>query len=347
MPRTTSHRQFGRRPFAQTIVFVACSLGLVTEATEPIRASRPRKIDSEVGFAILVWQYKTDAMNDAGLYDSVGLTGWHIDRGRGKKQRADWGLVNRRPFYIDHAAGKGILHLTPSSGLNTIAKDGTPSMRPHSFFQAPTLQELKDQLDENLPEVVNSATVAIALDDEVSLGTINSPLEVDYSTESLTTFQGWLRKNHVSQQALQVAWPDADPTGYQPVPYESVRQQIASLPPRKWRLAPWMDFRTFQDESFSNAIAEATRHAITLAKGTPVGVVGAQQPSAYGGFDYSRLRHAMQFIEAYDIGGTNEILHSFWNTLPASRECKPSLPRETCPLTAGFFGTTLHTATGA
>ncbi|MEM6363342.1 MAG: hypothetical protein AAF745_02875 [Planctomycetota bacterium] len=283
---------------------------------QPIPPALPRPIDDEVGFAILVWQYQTDAIRDAALYDSIGLCGWHIDRGRGQKNRADWGLVNRRPFYIDHAAGKGILHLTPASGLSEIATDGTPSSRPQSLFDIETQDTLKQQLNQNLPEVVNDATLAIALDDEVSLGTFNSPLEVDFSPASVRAFQDWLNQTYPGGNALNRSWGVSDAAKCQPVPFESIRRQLESRPPRQWRLAPWMDFRTFQDETFSRVIAETTRHAMTHAKGVPVGVVGAQQPSAYGGFDYSRLRHVIQFIEAYDIGGTNEILHSFWNESP-------------------------------
>jgi hypothetical protein len=44
----------------------------------------------------------------------------------------------------------------------------------------------------------------------------------------------------------------------------------------------------------------------------PQGFVGGQAPSVWGGYDYGMLSRAVQWMEAYDIHGTNEILRSFW-----------------------------------
>ncbi len=67
------------------------------------------------------------------------------------------------------------------------------------------------------------------------------------------------------------------------------------------------------DWQFADVCARLTRVANDVAPGVPAGFVGAQQPSVYGGYDYDRLRDSVQWIEAYDIGGTNEILRSFWS----------------------------------
>ena len=293
-----------------------CS-GLVA-AQEIIPAAAARAIDDEVGFAILVWQHRTDAIQDAAIYKSVNLRGFHIDRGDGQQSRKNWALRNKWPYYIDHAAGKGTLHLTNRSGLQSIPHDGTPSPRPHSFAESATLQELQRQVNANLPDAISSQTLAVALDDEVSIGTFNSPLELDYSPNSVRRFRSWIRKQYRDPVALHRAWSKAaaEDGVLEPKPFEFIRKEIDAQPPSSWRLAPWMDFRAFNDHVFADTLAKVTRHAITLSDGAPVGVVGAQQPSAYGGFDYSRLRHAVQFMEAYDIGGTNEILHSFWSQTP-------------------------------
>ena len=287
-------------------------------AADPVPAAAARAIDGEVGFAILVWQYRTDAVQDAVLYDSVNLSGFHIDRGRGQQSRARFALDRKWAYYIDHAAGKGILHLTDRSGLQNIPRDGSPAERPYSFAEASTLEALQAQIDENVPDAISGRALAVALDDEVSIGTFNSPLELDYSPGSIRRFQSWVRGQYPDGDSMHRAWmevamPQAELT---PKPFEFVREQITDRSPHQWRLAPWMDFRTFNDDQFAGVLADATRHASKQADGAPVGIVGAQQPSAYGGFDYSRLRHSLQFIEAYDIGGTNEILNSFWSDTP-------------------------------
>lgn len=43
-----------------------------------------------------------------------------------------------------------------------------------------------------------------------------------------------------------------------------------------------------------------------------MGFVGGEGPSVWGGYDYGMLSRAVQWMEAYDINGTNEILRSFW-----------------------------------
>ncbi|MFH1998439.1 MAG: beta-galactosidase trimerization domain-containing protein, partial [Planctomycetota bacterium] len=44
---------------------------------------------------------------------------------------------------------------------------------------------------------------------------------------------------------------------------------------------------------------------------TPCGIVGAQSPSPFGGYDYARLMRKVRFIEAYDLGGAHSIIRSF------------------------------------
>ncbi|MEM8668931.1 MAG: hypothetical protein AAGG48_15530 [Planctomycetota bacterium] len=301
-----------------TWIFISLSFLTVVQAQVAVPAAKVRAIDDEVGFAILVWQFKTDALQDARQYEGVNLFGFHIDRGRGQKSRVDWGVDRDWVYYVDHAAGKGTLHLTDRSGLSQIPRDGTAAIRPHSFSDPATDEQLRRELDRNLPDAISERALAVALDDEVSIGTFNSPLELDFSPDSLRLFQKWMRRAWSDRSAVERAWSESktDDGQWNPQTYESVRRQITEKPPSQWRLAPWFDFRAFNDEQFSNAIAKATLHAMEKAKGAPVGVVGAQQPSAYGGVDYSRLRDAIQFVEAYDIGGTNEILHSFWSEAP-------------------------------
>lgn len=62
-------------------------------------------------FRVFVWEYKTNAEADSALYDQAGLFSFHVDRGAGMEDVVDWALEQNRPYYVGHAAGKGILHL--------------------------------------------------------------------------------------------------------------------------------------------------------------------------------------------------------------------------------------------
>lgn len=325
-------------PYALTTFFLLCfqvhaqGTSATQAETSPVvdillsgqlatKALPVRELDAQTGFAILVWQFKTDALKDADSYARVGLRGWHVDYGAGQEERVRWGQNKGWPYYVDHAAGKGILHLTERTGLKQLPNDGTAIARPQSLIDAQTYRELCSQLERNLPVVKEGPVLAIALDDEVSTGTFNSPIEVDYSPQSLELFHRWLPSQYATPDQLRQAYSitaagDNEELRAEPKTYEGVRKQIQQRPPQDWRLAPWLDFRSFMDSQQAALFSALVGHANQLAPEIPVGVVGGQQPSAYGGFDYAKLRHALQWTEAYDIGGTNEILRSFWSEKP-------------------------------
>lgn len=266
-------------------------------------------------FQIFVWQFKTNAQLDAELYQRVGLFAFHVDRGAGQDEKINWAIKENRPYYIDHAAGKGILHLTERSGLGKIRSDGSLQPRPQSLISNTSIETLTKRLSDNLRIAGKGPVAAIALDDEVSLGTFNTPMEVDSSPESVLLFRLWLTKRYRSIENLNQQWGTAYSNfdSIQPVSFETARQQIAKQPFSKWNLSRWIDWRSYMDTQFSATLAHLVRHANEITPNVPAGIVGGQQPSAFGGFDYSKISKSVQWIESYDIGGTNELLTSLWH----------------------------------
>jgi hypothetical protein len=266
-------------------------------------------------FRVFVWQYQTDAKQDAANYESVGLNAFHIDRGADQDPMVQWSIRQEWLYYIDHAAGKGVLHLTPRTGLDRLTSDGRLQPRPQSLITKSSLADLMQQMDNNLAVAARGPAAAIALDDEVSLAHFNSPYEVDASPESVALFREFLAARYGTIDALNDQW-DTEYTNFdsvQPASFETVRGRIAGRPLGQWNLSQWVDWRTYMDSQFSAAIARLVEHGTHLAPTIPVGFVGGQQPSAFGGYDYSRISRAVQWIEAYDIGGTNELLVSLWH----------------------------------
>src|SRR5215475_15921955 len=62
-------------------------------------------------FIVLVWQFRHDVRQDWPLYEAAGLHGFHIDRGADAEEQVRLSLARQFPYYVDHAAGKGILFL--------------------------------------------------------------------------------------------------------------------------------------------------------------------------------------------------------------------------------------------
>lgn len=279
---------------------------------EPVPAVRPRP--EWTRHAVLVWQRQTDVRRDADLYREAGLKGFHIDRGDGRGDLVRFSKDRGMPYYVGHAAGKGILHLV-QDGRAELERTREPVVRPHSLADPRTITQLKDRLSRNIVATRDGLVYAYAFDDEISLGRFNSPTEVDAHPRSVAWYRAWLAHRYGSVEALNRAWGTSygSLAGAGPAGFEAVRAAHRAPPFAKWNLSPWMEWRAFMDYQFATVLAELTRHANALAPGIPAGFVGGQAPSAYGGYDYALLSRAVQWMEAYDINGTAELLRSFWS----------------------------------
>ncbi len=267
-------------------------------------------------YLIQVWQYQTEVRRDLAQYRAAGLHAFHIDRGWKQGDLVAFARENDLPYYVDHAADKGLLHLTDKTGVNDILRKHELVARPVSLSDPAVIATLKGHLEKNVATTKAGPVLAYSFDDEISLASFNSPSEVDNSPTTVLLYREWLAakyENDISR--LNGAWgtDHANFSTAAPVSFEAIRQDHTRPPFSNWRLAPWMDWRAFMDSHFASVLGDLTHYTNTLDPRVPAGFVGAQQPSAYGGYDYNKLGHAVQFLEAYDIDGTNEILRSFWS----------------------------------
>ena len=279
---------------------------------EPVPAIRQRPEWRR--FIILVWQWQNDVRQDGRLYDLAGLHGFHIDWGATKDDLVRLSKQRRFPYYVDHAAGKGILHLTDDVRSSVIGKESL-LVRPYSFADPRTIETLKSLLRVNVATTKKGLVYGYAFDDEISLGSFNNPAEVDIHPLSLAWYRRWLSHRYGTIQNLNNAW-DASYAVFDEVEhvgFEELRKSTSDFSFSKWNLSRWMEWRHFMDYQFAQVLADLTRYTNKIDPLTPAGFVGGQQPSAYGGYDYAFLCRAVQWMEAYDDGGTNEILRSFWN----------------------------------
>ena len=265
-------------------------------------------------FKILIWQYKTSVLNDFHLYQKVGLGGFHIDRGAGKENLVEFSLKERFPYYVDHAADKGVLHLKEPDVQAVTGKYGL-TIRPHSLADPDTLKQLKEHLDRNVKATRKGLVLAYAFDDEISLGSYVVPCDVDSHPLSLMWFRHWLRNKYQTIYSLNRSWSTDYKTFDEVIPksFEEVRAEAHKPFLPKWNLAPWMEFRQFMDLQFAQVLAKLTRYTNAIDPNIPAGFVGAQGPGPWGGYDYAKVSRVVQWMENYDIHGSNEILRSFWN----------------------------------
>ncbi|MBN2373712.1 beta-galactosidase trimerization domain-containing protein [bacterium] len=279
---------------------------------DPVQAVRQRP--EWTSHLVLVWQYETDILKDESLYKQAGLHGFHIDRGAGEHDLVKFSMEKRYPYYVDHAAGKGILYLRKEEKHKVTGKNHV-FPRPYSLADPLIINELKDHLRKNVDATKKGFVLAYAFDDEISLGSFNNPAEVDVHQISVTWYRVWLKNRYKTISLLNESWGKNYQSfeDVQPVSFEDIRKNHVKPPFAGWNLSCWSEWRAFMDFQFASVLSDLTRYTNGLDPNIPAGFVGGQGPSAYGGYDYSLLCRAVQWMEAYDYNGTAELLRSFWD----------------------------------
>jgi len=294
-----------RRFLGVAALIAACGVGRADDV--PV-VPPPKSWDH---FVILPWQYKTDAPRDKALYESVNLRGFHIDRKSDALQA--FARETAWPYYVDHAAGKGYLHLGAAG--DAISRKNGIVVRPNSLADPRTMEAMKKLLRADIESAKGSSVVGYSFDDEISTGSFCSPIETDGSPASVAQYRKFLEREYGTIGKLNAEYGSsfASFEEVSPRSFEAFRRQLAPDALGKLNLSAWCDWRSFMDTQMAETLAELTRFANSLDPATPAGFVGAQGPNAFGGYDYRKLAGAVQWMEAYDIGGSNEILRSFWS----------------------------------
>src|SRR5262245_44116122 len=189
-------------------------------------------------FIILVWQFKHDVREDEALYDAAGLHGFHIDRGKDEEDRVRFSLRRGFPYYVDHAAGKGILYLHKEV-QPTVSGRAALQARPHSLADPATIATLKGWLRENVATTSKGLVYAYGFDDEISTGTFNNPVEVDFHPLSVAWYRKWLAARYGDVQRLNAAWETryASFDAVAPSSFEDVRARATRPPLASWNLS--------------------------------------------------------------------------------------------------------------
>jgi len=265
-------------------------------------------------FKILVWPYKTDVIRDYELYRKLSLGGFQIDRGAGQDKKVNFSSEHNFPYYVGHVADKGYLYLI-GKHVKAVADPRNLVTRPYSLADPQTMAKMKEHIWKNIKATKKGKVLAYAFDDEISLGSLTTPCDVDKHPLSIDWFREWAHYEYQTIGRLNGQWGTkfSNFSEVMPQGFEEVRKKIITPILSQWNLSPWIDFRHFMDFQFSAVLSELIRYANSIDSITPAGFVGGQGPGPWGGYDYAMLSRAVQWMEAYDIHATNEILRSFWN----------------------------------
>ncbi|KPK85397.1 MAG: hypothetical protein AMJ81_03660 [Phycisphaerae bacterium SM23_33] len=241
-----------------------------------------------------------------------GYNGAFLDWGRtqvGGVDKLAWINQHKLRFYVDHTAAKRYLHLFGGQ-WNQQAKDrvhGTGVRTPP--VNAQMAATLKDYIRKHVSNVKSSPyRAAYALDDEISWGHFVHPCMWQV-TDDPQAYPKWLAEIYGSENAPR-------PAGW--ISYEAVWPKLKTWSVKTFDASRLMDQWTFNDACWTNFLGELVEYANSIDPDTPCGFVGGQSPNAFGGYDYARLMRKVQFIESYNIGGSQAVIRSFnpHNALP-------------------------------
>lgn len=277
---------------------------------EPVKQDRDWLVKAYPSWLFMPWTYQwTIGFNDAsGKWSTAtGYNGSFIDRGdlatpTSSTGRLQWIEQFKLPFYMDHVAGKGILHLYDGDKVKPHLDElHSTGMRPFPLNDQ-TRALLEKQIRQNISGVLQSPQrAAYALDDEPSWGHFVHPTMWRINDDP-DAFQNWLN---------EIYGPDDAPKRTSWATYQNAWENL-----RDWSIADFdvselMDQWTFNDSQWANELGELVEYTNTIDPDTPVGLVGGQMPSAFGGFDYAKLMRKIQFIESYNLGSSQAIIRSF------------------------------------
>jgi hypothetical protein len=238
-----------------------------------------------------------------------GYNGAFVDREPSRDKLA-WIDRFEMPFYVDHAAGKGDLHLFDGGAIKANLNDlhGTGvRTKPVNAAMAAKLRAL---LRHNIEAAKASRfRAAYALDDELSWGHFVHPTMWQV-TDDKAAYPKWLDEIYGEGNA-----PKRDKW----VSYNDVWPKLKAWSIGEFDASPLLDQWTFNDAYWLNFIGDLVEYANSIDPQTPAGFVGGQAPNAFGGYDYARLMRKVQFIESYNIGSSQAVIRSFnpGNAIPA------------------------------
>lgn len=211
-------------------------------------------------------------------------------------------------WYLDHAAGKGDLHLRPEQATReALASRDRPVCLADSSVRA----RLSDRLEASVGASREfTGRVAYALDDEISWSSSTSPCRWDNDPRTLSDFRAWLLRRYGSREAVMDGWGAGGERFLERMATPDDFQHLYDRPWPQWNLAPWADALSFMDSQLCNLIGRLVEQSNAIDPETPCGIVGGQCPAPYGGYDYAKLMRKVQFLEAYDLGAAAELARS-------------------------------------
>ncbi|MFT7617539.1 MAG: hypothetical protein ACI97A_001178 [Planctomycetota bacterium] len=252
--------------------------------------------------------------------DQLGITGTNV----AGTSSSELHLNTARPFYVDHVAGKGWLYLDDAKWKETYQLWREDRLlggraRPVDLFEPSVIDAMKLRIDQVVTPFrkrrASTHPFGLSLDDEISFGRRNIPVEFGFSALCLKAFREELKTRYISTKKLADAWETKQVKNFDaviPLTTAEARRRAFIQDNYKWNFAPWAEHREFIEKQYAALLKDLVRHTQDrVGKTIPIGFTGGSSPSPFSGLDWSRVLEVVDFVEPYDDGGSRELVRSF------------------------------------
>jgi hypothetical protein len=183
--------------------------------------------------------------------------------------------------------------------------DLSPLVRDPSLSDPLAQARINDRLIEIVRQEQRFHPLYYSLGDETGIADLTSFWDFDLSPASLAGMRAWLRLQYFSLSALNLEW------GTHFATWNDVRPETTMEAMRRTdgNFAAWADFKTWMDVAFAAALRRGTDAVHAADRNALAAIEGGQIPG-WGGYDYTRLAHAVDLMELYDDGENLPIVRS-------------------------------------
>ena len=184
-----------------------------------------------------------------------------------------------------------------------------PLVRPVCLNDPADLKPLAEKLRTLAEYAAPLEPIGYNLGDEMSITYYVTPFDYCFGEKCLATFRDWLKPRYDSLAALNRAWAT------QFASWDSVMPMTAHEAKGRGNYAPWAEHREFMDDTFQNFFRWVRARLRERDPKAGVGLSGSQAAEAYGGYDWSKLVHTLDFVQNYVHRDTIMMQRSFGRDL--------------------------------
>jgi hypothetical protein len=140
------------------------------------------------------------------------------------------------------------------------------------------------------------------LGDEIGIADLAANWDFDFGPQSLAGMRTWLRTRYPSLPALNAQWGTAFSSWNDVIPPTT----DATVARTDGNYSAWSDFKEWMDEAFFRALRRGTNAVHAADPRARSGIEGVQAPG-WGGYDFTRMAHAADVLEIYDMHNAVDI----------------------------------------